>query len=251
MSTTVDQSEINRFASDAHLWWDIKGPHAPLHKINPARVEYIKKHISHHFRKDEFVKNPYRGLKIIDLGCGGGLVCEPLARTGAHITGIDADENAIAIARNHAARQKLPINYLNERIEDHVTEKRNHYETVLALEILEHVNDMSFFIECCAKLCKPGGLVVFSTINRTTKSYALGVFAAEKILRWIPEGTHEWEKFVRPSELANACRKAGLRTRELKGVTYSPWANEFKITSKNLDVNYFAVMEKPKKISDL
>ncbi len=245
MSTTVEHEEIKRFTKKSGQWWDENGTYASLHKINPVRIDYIRKSCERHFRADDFAKAPLKGLKILDIGCGGGLVCEPLARLGAEITGIDADPGAIGIAKKHAQKSGLDIKYINSSAEDLPKKRDGSYDVVLALEIIEHVSDLQLFIDNTERLCRKGGLVIFSTINRTAKSYAFAVVAAERILGWVPKGTHNWNKFIRPDELAKAGRKSGLRLKEIKGVTFNPFRNEFEL-STNSDINYFALMERPK-----
>lgn len=237
---TVDKKEIANFAKDSHLWWDENGPFRPLHRLNPVRLSYIKDQICAHFDKDRMILKPYRGLSILDIGCGGGLVCEPMARLGADITGIDADENAITAAKAHANDAGLKIDYKCTSTDDLVTTKKQ-YDVVLALEIIEHVTDPQKFVNDCARLCKPGGIVLFSTINRTAKSLALAKIAAEYILRWVPAGTHDWKKFVKPSELARMVRNAGGNVGNIEGMTYTPITGDFKRSPHDVDVNYFLV----------
>ncbi len=245
MSTTVEKEEIKRFAEESRHWWDTEGVYASLHKMNPLRIGYIKKVSGRHFRRNLFDKKPLKGLKILDVGCGGGLACEPLARLGADVTGLDADANAIRVASEHASMNSLKINYRNEAVEEHIKRKAA-YDLVLGLEILEHVKDKDLFVKLCSRLCRPKGLVIVSTINRTAKSYVLGIVAAERILRWVPPGTHSWEKFIQPSELAQIGRHNNLLLKEVQGMIYKPLQNEFVMSSRDFDMNYFAVFEKPK-----
>jgi len=233
--TTIDEREIHHFSGDAHRWWDENGPFAPLHKLNPVRVSYIKQMICAHFERDYNDLNALDGLSALDIGCGGGLVCEPMARMGADVTGADADPQAIETAKEHATSQGLSIRYLNKPAE----EIGETFDIVLALEIIEHVADPAHFVESCAKLLKPGGLIIFSTLNRTPKSFALGIVAAEYILRWVPKGTHQWKKFIRPSELARLVRQTGLKPSNISGLTLNPITGEFQISNSDLDVNYF------------
>ena len=235
---TVDAQEIQNFSKDSSHWWDINGPFKPLHRLNPVRLGYIKQQICGHFDREDTSLTPYNKLEIIDIGCGGGLVCEPIARLGASVTGIDADENAIAVAKAHAEDFDLKINYLNTS-SDKLAENKKQYDVVLALEIIEHVSDYDAFVKSVFDLCKPNGLVIFSTINRTPKSFALGIVAAEYILRWVPQGTHNWKKFVKPSELARHVRKSNAKPYDITGLTFSPLKNEFSLSNNDTDVNYF------------
>ena len=263
MSSTVNKAEIEQFSKDAPTWWDESGPFSPLHRLNPARMSYIKNQICTHYGRDEKAINALQNLSVIDIGCGGGLVCEPLARMGAKVTGADADPVAIEVAKDHAAQGDLSITYFNESAESLILmsspRKRGPspgkssnqpdpclrrddtigFDVVLALEIIEHVDAPEDFVKNCARLCKPGGLVIFSTLNRTAKSFALGVVAAEYILRWVPKGTHNWKKFVKPSELSRLCRAANLSPHNIKGLIYSPLSNGFELSDTDIDVNYF------------
>ena len=263
MNTTVDQDEINQFAKDSAHWWDEAGPFKPLHRLNPVRMAYIRTQICDHFNLDQKTLTPLEGLNIIDIGCGGGLVCEPLARLGGTITGADADKNAIKVAKEHAKASGLKIKYLNKPAEQILSSPRKResidqtdkdprgrgksrqlYDVVLALEILEHVNEPQDFVQACAELLKPGGLIIFSTLNRNPKSFLLGIVAAEYILRWVPHGTHNWKKFIKPSELSRMCRAAELKPHDITGLMYNPLQDEFKLCKRDLDVNYFLTAKK-------
>ena len=242
---TVDHSEIAHFAKDSAHWWDEDGPFKPLHRLNPVRMRYIRDQLCVHFGKDADTLQSLKGLSVLDAGCGGGLVCESLARMGANVTGIDADTQAIEVAKNHAAQSGLDITY--ESITTTVpTSRKKKYDAVLALEIIEHVSDVDLFVQDCAALCKPGGLVIFSTLNRTAKSFALGIVAAEYILGWVPRGTHQWKKFVRPAELAHALRDAVLNPVHQNGLIFNPVQNEFSLSDSDIDVNYLMTAEKTK-----
>lgn len=221
---TIDHEEIARFSKDADQWWDIDGPFAPLHKLNPERILYIKEQVG-----------GLEGKRILDIGCGGGLVCEPLARLGASVTGADADAQAIAVAKAHAQAQGLDITYLNQPAES----IQQQFDVVLALEIIEHVSDPQGFVAECARLTKSGGTVVFSTLNRTAKSFIGGIVAVEHILKWVPQGTHDWKKFIKPSELARMARAAGLNETDLCGLHYDPLHDAFSLRRNAIDVNYF------------
>jgi 2-polyprenyl-6-hydroxyphenyl methylase/3-demethylubiquinone-9 3-methyltransferase len=232
---SVITEEISQFSKDAGRWWDEAGPFAPLHRMGPARLSYIRAQICAHFGRDEKALKPFEKLSVLDIGCGGGLICEPLARLGAQVTGADADAKAIEVARTHAEQSGLKIDYHNKAAED-LSET---YDVVLALEIIEHVRDPQAFVESCARLLKPGGIVIFSTLNRTPKSFALGIVAAEYILRWVPTGTHDWKKFIRPSELARHARHAGLNTGNISGIVFKPFSGDFAISKTDMGVNYF------------
>ncbi|MGB4106876.1 MAG: bifunctional 2-polyprenyl-6-hydroxyphenol methylase/3-demethylubiquinol 3-O-methyltransferase UbiG [Alphaproteobacteria bacterium] len=233
--STILKSEVEKFSKDAPLWWDEKGPFAPLHRLNPARMGYIRAQIGAHYGLGETGLKPFKGLSMLDVGCGGGLVCEPLARLGAEVTGIDADPVAIETAKTHAAQSGLEIDYQN-RAAENIKEK---YDVVLALEIIEHVEDPAAFVKTISKLVKPGGLVIFSTLNRTPKSFALGIVAAEYVMRIVPRGTHSWRRFVKPSELARHMRAAGMEPKNISGLVLSPLSGEFKISENDTGVNYF------------
>jgi 2-polyprenyl-6-hydroxyphenyl methylase/3-demethylubiquinone-9 3-methyltransferase len=240
-SGSIDAREIEHFSKDAGQWWDENGPFAPLHRLNPARMGYIKEQICRHYDLDQNAMNALSGLSVLDIGCGGGLVSEPLARMGAKVTGIDPDPVAIATAQDHAEISGLAIDYQNKAAED----IKKTYDVVLALEIIEHVAAPEDFVRTCAKLVRPGGLVIFSTLNRTPKSFALGIVAAEYILRWVPRGTHSWRKFIKPSELARAARSAGLKPMDISGMMFHPLKNDFQISKTDIDVNYFLTTGKP------
>ena len=227
--SSINPKEIAHFTKDSAHWWDEAGPFAILHRLGPLRMRYIKDRIEAHFGK------PPKDLKILDIGCGGGLVCEPLARMGAKVTGIDADTQAVSVATEHAKKQDLKIDYLCSSIENH----KGKYDVVLALEIIEHVADLRGFIDAAIKLCKPKGLLIFSTLNRTPKSFALGIVAAEYILRWVPRGTHNWKQFLRPSELAALLRDCNCEAMDIKGYKFRPLSNEFEMSDKDMSVNYF------------
>lgn len=231
---TVDAKEIENFAKDSAHWWDEKGPFAPLHRLNPVRLSYIKDQICKTYGCDALSLKPYDGLSILDIGCGGGLVCEPMARLGADVTGIDADRNAIKTAQVHADETGLDIRYIGGAAED----LNETFDVVLALEIVEHVSDVDAFVQSCARLCKPGGIVIFSTLNRTAKSFILGKMAAEYILGWVPKGTHDWKKFLKPSELAQSIRNAGMNAGEIDGFYLDLLSGDFKRSPREIDVNY-------------
>lgn len=238
--TSVDQDEIEHFTKDSSHWWDEQGPFKPLHRLNPVRLKFIKQQICDHYDRDFDDLKALTDLNIIDIGCGGGLVCEPLVRMGATVTGVDADKNAISVATDHAENAALNIQYISDDLQD----ISKQYDVVLALEVIEHVNDISLFMEQIIGLLKPGGLLIMSTLNRTPKSYALGIIAAEHILRWVPKGTHSWKKFVKPSEISNEARKHGLNPQKIKGLIFNPLKNEFSLSETDLDVNYLIALSR-------
>jgi 2-polyprenyl-6-hydroxyphenyl methylase / 3-demethylubiquinone-9 3-methyltransferase len=241
MSSSVAREEVEKFSKDAPRWWDENGPFAPLHRLNPARLAYIREQICKHYELDTTSLKALDGLKIVDIGCGGGLVCEPVARMGAIVTGLDADPVAIETAKAHATSSALSITYENKAAEDTKTT----FDVVLALEIIEHVKDPVEFVESCAKLVKPGGMLIFSTLNRTPKAFALGIVAAEYILRWLPRGTHDWKKFVKPSELTKYIRNCYLQPVDISGLIYNPLKNDFEISKTDINVNYLLTVVKP------
>tara|TARA_Y100001936_G_scaffold253516_1_gene318667 strand:+ start:31772 stop:32524 length:753 start_codon:yes stop_codon:yes gene_type:complete len=233
---TVDPAEIERFSALADAWWDPEGEFRPLHRFNPVRLSYIRKSLCAHFDRDSRDLRTLEGLKILDVGCGGGLVTEPIARMGATMTAIDASEKNIGVASLHAENEGLEIDYRVAAVES-LSEKKHRFDVVMALEIIEHVADIDLFVSSCTKLVKPGGLVIFSTLNRTPKAFALAIVGAEYVLRWVPRGTHQWNKFVKPSELARALTDSGAKIDEITGVTYNPLKDEWQI-SRDVSVNY-------------
>lgn len=241
---TVDAREIENFAKDSSHWWDVNGPFRPLHRLNPVRLSYIKDRVQETYGTDPKSLKPFKGLRVLDIGCGGGLVCEPLARLGADVTGIDADANAIAVAKEHAASSGLDIDYAPTSTDQLLKTKPKKFDVVLALEIVEHVADVDGFVDDCVNLCKPGGIVIFSTLNRTPKSFLLGKVAAEYILGWVPQGTHDWKKFLKPSELSRSVRTAGGDVVNLEGMVFDAMTGEFKRSPRDLDVNYFLAVTK-------
>lgn len=238
-SATIDENEIKHFAKDSSKWWDENGPFKPLHRLNPVRMKYIKQQICDHYNLDDTALNTLDGLDILDIGCGGGLVCESLSRMGANTTGIDADANAIETAKEHAEISGLNINYKNGDAAD----LEQKFDVVCALEIVEHVSDISAFIEICISKLKPNGILIMSTLNRTQKSYALGIIAAEYILGWVPRGTHDWKKFVKPSEIAAYARKSNLTPHNVTGLIFNPLKNQFELSDTDLDVNYLITLK--------
>jgi 2-polyprenyl-6-hydroxyphenyl methylase/3-demethylubiquinone-9 3-methyltransferase len=235
--TTVDPAEIERFSRIAEEWWDPKGKFAPLHQLNPVRIGYLRDRAAAHWQRDALGGTPLAGLELLDIGCGGGLLCEPMARLGAKVTGIDAAQRNIATAALHAEGQGLAIDYRATTAET-LAAAGKQYDIVLALEIVEHVADVELFLRCCGQLVKPGGLLVLSTLNRTAKSWALAIAGAEYVLRWLPRGTHDWKKFLKPSEVVRGLRGGDIETREIVGVVFSPLGRKWSLSKGDLDVNY-------------
>jgi 2-polyprenyl-6-hydroxyphenyl methylase/3-demethylubiquinone-9 3-methyltransferase len=235
---TVDAAEVEKFSRISTEWWDPSGPFRPLHRLNPVRLGYIKDQAAAHFARDAKSISPFKGLSAVDIGCGGGLVAEPLARLGAEVTAVDADPVAIEAARLHAADREIEVGY-EVGTSDELAEAGRAFDLVLALEIVEHVADRDEFLATLGRLVKPGGLLVLSTLNRTLKSLALGVGMAEYVLRWVDPGTHDWRKFVKPSELARGLRGIGLDVTDMTGLIFDPLSGEFRLSDSDVGVNYF------------
>ena len=236
--STIDSDEVHQFDSLSGQWWDESGVLKSLHQLNPVRVEYLKQQICARFHRDTTDSAPLTGIRIVDIGCGGGLVAEPLCRLGADVTGVDAGDESIKVAIDHARRQKLNINY-KMRTAEQLVENGEKFDVVIALEIVEHVSDPALFISLCCKLVRKNGIIVLSTINRTSKSFMLGIVAAEYILRWVPRGSHNWRKFVKPSELVRSLKQEGFETVNISGVVYNPLLRRFDLSERDVDVNYF------------
>jgi 2-polyprenyl-6-hydroxyphenyl methylase / 3-demethylubiquinone-9 3-methyltransferase len=242
-ASTIDKAEIARFEKLARTWWDASGPMKVLHRFNPVRLEFIRDELAAHFGRDPRAAAPLAGLSLVDVGCGGGLLCEPLARLGAAVTGIDPAPTNIEVARLHAAQSGLPVVYDQTSIETLVAQGHR-FDGVLAMEVVEHVADIGLFVEACCAAVKPGGLLFMATLNRTMRSFALAIVGAEYILGWLPKGTHQWEKFVTPDELDAAIAAGGLRVRQHEGVIYNPLSGEWR-RSRDLAVNYMVVAARP------
>lgn len=240
---TVDSDEVARFSAMAAEWWDPTGKFRPLHKFNPVRLAYIRDTVCRRLGRDPETTNALHGLSVLDIGCGGGLLAEPIARMGAEVLGIDASERNVKTAAAHAAETGTAIAYRCATAEDLAAEDRR-FDVVLAMEVLEHVADVDLFLKSCAALLKPDGVLFFATLNRTAKSYALAIVGAEYVLRWLPRGTHDWRKFLRPSEIAGGVRAHGLEVKELTGLTYNPITDVFRLNARDLDVNYMGWAEK-------
>ena len=238
---TIDDDEVAHFARLAGRWWDPRGPWATLHRFNPVRLAYIRDRAAAHFDRDAARLDSLQGLRILDIGCGGGILCEPLARLGAGMVGIDPVADSIAAAQHHAGEAGLAIDYRCTTAED-LAETGEVFDVVLAMEVVEHVADFNLFIGEAATLVKPGGLMFLATINRTMKSFALLIVGAEYILRWIPRGTHQWDKFITPDELEIAIERSGLSVVGETGVIYNLLADRFQL-STDMDANYMVVAE--------
>lgn len=241
--TTVNDAEIAKFTAMAEEWWDPKGKFKPLHKFNPVRLSYIRDNLVAHFGRDTTVMRPLEGLKIVDIGCGGGLLCEPLTRLGASVTGVDAAERNIAIARIHAEKSGLDIDYRATTSEALVAAGEK-FDVVLNMEVVEHVDNVPLYMKSCADLAAPGGLMFTATLNRTARAYALAILGAEYVLRWLPKGTHEWKKFLTPDEIRSLITRNGLKVIEGKGVTFNPIADEWRL-SEDMAVNYMLLAQRP------
>ena len=239
---TIDPDEIARFAAMAAKWWDDSGPMRPLHKLNPTRVLWIKQAIAVRFGRAPKAADALKGLRILDVGCGAGLICEPLARMGAAVVGIDPSAAVIAAAKLHAGKSGLAIDYRAATAEA-LAANGERFDVVLALEVVEHVTDVGRFVATCGEMVKPGGLMIASTINRTPKAFVLAIVGAEYVLRWLPRGTHAYDKLVTPDELRTAFQGATLTPGTETGVMYVPFVDEFRLTS-NLDVNYMMTAER-------
>ena len=234
MTTTINKEEIQKFSKLADEWWDVKGKFKPLHMFNPIRLEYIKDVITQHFKITKKT-NILDNLNILDIGCGGGLISEPMSRLGANVTGIDASEKNIKIAQIHSKKNNLNIKYLNkspEQIKDY-----NKFDVILNLEVVEHVENVNLYIKSCNKLLKKNGLMFTATLNRSFMSYIKAIIGAEYILRWLPIGTHDWNKFIKPEELEKILHESNFFTVDTKGLEYNPISNKWKRTN-NLSVNY-------------
>jgi len=233
---TINKEEINKFTKMADEWWNPEGKFKPLHKFNPIRIKYIKDNVISHFKKNK-KKNSLKGLEFLDIGCGGGLLSEPFARLGANITGIDASNKNIEIAKIHSKKSNLKINYICSSPENLNLKKK--FDVVLNMEVVEHIEDLNFFISKSGKFLKKNGLMFVATLNKTLKSYIFAIIGAEYVLRWLPIGTHEWEKFVEPSNLISIAKKNDLKIDQIDGIKYNPILDQWKI-SKDTSVNYIS-----------
>ncbi|TFF18371.1 bifunctional 2-polyprenyl-6-hydroxyphenol methylase/3-demethylubiquinol 3-O-methyltransferase UbiG [Jiella endophytica] len=242
-ATTIDAGEVERFSRLAREWWNPAGKFKPLHKFNPVRLDYIRNEIATNFARDPLQPKPFEGLSILDIGCGGGLISEPLARLGATVVGADASETNIEVARLHASGTGLSIDYRATTAEA-IAAGGETFDVVLALEIVEHVADVDLFLSSCAAMVKPGGLLFVATINRTFKALTFAIVGAEYVLGWLPKGTHQYSKLVRPEEIERPVQAAGLSMIDETGVVYHPLADEWRL-SRDRDVNYMLLARRP------
>lgn len=235
--TTVDPAEISKFEAMAAEWWDLNGKFKPLHMLNPCRLDYITSQIAGEFDRDLKTPEPFKGLRILDIGCGGGLLAEPMARLGADVIGADAAERNIPVAQVHAEQSGLTIDYRHTTAENMAADGEQ-FDVVLNMEVVEHVASPIDYLTACQTLLKPGGLHICSTINRNPKSYVMAIVGAEQIMRWLPKGTHEWSKFITPDELFDLLRRAGLDPVDRKGFVFNPIAWTWGLSDRDLSVNY-------------
>lgn len=242
--TTVDPSEIAKFEAMAAEWWDPNGMFKPLHMMTPVRLDYITSQIEAEFDRDLSKTKPFAGLRILDIGCGGGLLCEPLARLGATLVGIDAGGGVIPVAQAHAQQSGLTIDYRHTTAEA-LVDTGDRFDVVLCMEVIEHVSDPRALLTACKDLLKPGGLHLCSTINRTTKSFATAIIGAEYVMRWLPRGTHDWAKFITPDTLFGLLQEAGLTPVDRKGFQFNPVSWQWRLSTRDLSVNYVTAAIKP------
>ena len=241
MSTTINKEEIQKFSKIAEEWWNVDGKFKPLHMFNPIRIEYITENIKKHFKIKKDKTNFLKDFEILDIGCGGGLISEPMARLGAKVTGIDATEKNIKVAKLHSKKNDLHINYINTSPEKLVNEKK--YDIILNLEIVEHVENVGLYIKSCSQLLKKNGLMFTATLNRSFVSYIKAIIGAEYLLRWLPIGTHDWNKFLKPEELENFLNQEKFSTIDIKGLKFNPFLNKWR-RSSDLSVNYIITSSK-------
>ena len=239
--TTVNKEEIQKFSKIADEWWDTKGKFKPLHMFNPTRIKYIKEKCIYHFRLKENNLKPLSSLEILDIGCGGGLISEPMHRLGAKVTGMDASERNIAVAKLHAKKNGLNISYIKSSPEKNTIKKK--FDVILNLEIIEHVHDVNLFLKSCSKMLNKGGIMFVATLNRTFESYIKAIVGAEYILRWLPIGTHEWNKFLKPNEIQEKLKKLDFENIYLDGFSFNLFSQSWKKT-KDCSVNYIIVAKK-------
>lgn len=242
--SSIDASEVAKFEAMAAEWWDPTGKFKPLHMLNPCRLDYITTQIAAQFGRDLSTRHPFDGLRVLDIGCGGGLLSEPLARLGADVVGADAAARNIPVARIHAAQMGLEIDYRHCTAED-IAAGPERFDVVLNMEVIEHVADPQAFLTTCATLLVPGGLQICSTLNRNPKSYAVAIVGAERVMRWLPRGTHEWAKFITPDELEAMLIAAGLTPVDATGMVFNPLGWSWRLSSRDLSVNYVTASVKP------
>ena len=235
--TSIDTAEIAKFEAMAAEWWDPNGKFKPLHMLNPCRLDYITRAIAMQFDRDLTQPRPFEGLRLLDIGCGGGLLCEPMARLGAQVVGADAAARNIPVAQLHAEQSGLAIDYRHTTAEA-LAEAGESFDVVLNMEVVEHVADPQSYLTSCAALLRPGGLMVCSTINRNAKSFAMAIVGAEWVMRWLPKGTHEWRKFITPDELRDMIERTGLRVVDRSGMVFDPIRWSWSLSARELSVNY-------------
>ncbi|WP_238366408.1 bifunctional 2-polyprenyl-6-hydroxyphenol methylase/3-demethylubiquinol 3-O-methyltransferase UbiG [Mesobacterium pallidum] len=243
-TNTVDPAEIAKFEAMAAEWWDPHGKFKPLHMMNPVRLDYICRQIAEEFDRDLIQPQPFTGLRLLDIGCGGGLLCEPMARLGATVIGVDAAARNIPVAETHAAQSGLDIDYRHDTAEA-MAAAGEQFDVVLNMEVVEHVADPLAYLTACKSLLRPGGLMVCSTINRNPKSFAMAIVGAEWVMRWLPKGTHEWSKFITPDELFDLLSRAGLTPVDRKGFVFNPVSWQWSISPRDLSVNYVTASTRP------
>jgi 2-polyprenyl-6-hydroxyphenyl methylase/3-demethylubiquinone-9 3-methyltransferase len=248
VGSTVDPGEIARFEAMAESWWDPDGPFRPLHRMNPCRLGYIVDQVVAQHGRDPRARRPLAGLRVLDIGCGGGLLSEPMARLGAEVVGVDASEANVAVARAHAGAMELEIDYratTAEALAAEVMGGAEAFDAVLNMEVIEHVAEPQAYLDACARLLRPGGILIASTINRNAKSWAMAIVGAEHVLRWLPRGTHQWSKFVTPDELFAMLSRAGLEPVDRKGMVFDPLGWTWRLSDRDLDVNYVTAAVQP------
>lgn len=244
VTSTIDPNEVAKFEAMAAEWWDTEGKFKPLHMLNPCRLDYIVGQVSAQFNRDPKKPSPFKGLRILDIGCGGGLLSEPMARLGAEVVGADAAERNIPVAQLHAEQSGLTIDYRHTTAED-MAAAGEQFDAILNMEVVEHVADPQAYLTACQQLLKPGGIMICSTINRNPKSYLFAIIGAEHVMRWLPKGTHEWDKFITPDELFELLTKAGLDPVDRTGFVFNPLGWSWSLSDRDLSVNYTTASVKP------
>ncbi|MGB3409040.1 MAG: bifunctional 2-polyprenyl-6-hydroxyphenol methylase/3-demethylubiquinol 3-O-methyltransferase UbiG [Jannaschia sp.] len=245
MTTTIDNAEIDKFQAMAAEWWDPNGKFKPLHMLNPCRLDYITRQIAAEFDRDLTTAAPFSGLRILDIGCGGGLLSEPMARLGATVVGVDAAARNIPVAQAHADQSGLEIDYRHTSAEGLVETGEPAFDVVLNMEVVEHVSDPLAYLTACQRLLRPGGMMICSTLNRNPKSYLMAIIGAEHVMRWLPKGTHDWSKFITPDELFDLIGRAGLTPVDRTGFVFNPVLWSWKLSDRDLSVNYVTTSLKP------
>ena len=241
---TVDAAEVAKFEAMAAEWWDPNGKFKPLHMLQPCRLDYVIGQICAEYGRDPKGERPFAGLRLLDIGCGGGLLCEPMARLGADVVGADAAARNIPVARVHAEQSGLDIDYRHTTAED-MAAAGEKFDVILNMEVVEHVSDPPAYLTACGEMLRPGGLMVCSTINRNPKSYIMAIIGAEHVMRWLPKGTHEWSKFITPEELFALLTEAGLDPVDRKGFVFNPVTWSWSVSDRDLSVNYVTASLKP------